>query len=117
MTNLKSIPMIAGVLGLVTLLLLLIFYPIPVFIYGFGVGLGLALTNFIFLTKAIVKFVDQNYKRKSLLALLFFTKFLIIVGILYLTFKVFKWDVMGFALGFFCLMPAILLHQLMNKSS
>lgn len=113
----RMIPIVTAVTGAVTLLILLIFFREANLIYGFLVGLALVIINFLVLTKIVAKFVDQNYKRKSFLGLLFFLKLLLILGILFLAFKVFHLSVLGFALGFGCLIPSILIGQLKGQES
>lgn len=109
--SLKWILGIAGTLGAIILLFLLIFYRETAFIYAFLLGLSLSLINFIILTKMVAKFLGDKYKRKSLWAALLLGKLLLIGGILFVAFELLALSVPGFSLGFFCLIPAIVLGQ------
>ena len=83
-------------------------------------GLILVLANFWFLTKIVVKLLDQKYERKAFLGLLFVLKFLFVMGFVVMAFKVLKLNVIGFVLGYGSLIPVIVLTQFIsgiNKSA
>lgn len=115
--SLKMIPLMTAIAGIVILLVLQAFSKDPAMIYGCLLGTILVIVNFLFLTKIVVKFLDENYKRKSILGVVLLFKLLFIVGILYYSFKVLHLDVMGFALGYLSLFPAILFYQLKGQQT
>jgi len=75
---------------------------------GVFLGAFLAVLNFVFLTKMIVKFFDESYKRKSKLVLFFVLKMAVLVGVLLFAFLVLKVSVQSFAWGYMCLVAAML---------
>jgi len=84
------------------------------FLLGIALGCFLATANFIFLTKIVVKLLNQHYTHKTFLILLIFAKLFLIVGVLVLAFKTLKVNVLSFGLGYLSFMPAVLIYQFSN---
>lgn len=74
------------------------------------------MANFVFLTKVVVKILDENYKRKPLLGILFLLKFLAVIGVMVSAFGVLGASPVGFVLGYLVLVPVILFWQFFGRS-
>lgn len=83
----------------------------PLIVLGIMMGAVLGLSNYIFLTKIVVKILDENYKRKAFVVLYFLAKIALIFGLLWLGFWVFHLNFLAFVAGYSCLMLGILLAQ------
>lgn len=80
-------------------------------------GLILVLTNFWFLTKIVVKLLDQHYTRKAFLGVLFALKLLFVIGFVLVSFQVLKLNVVAFVLGYGALVPVAVVSQLFGTKS
>ncbi len=78
-------------------------------------GLVLVLVNFLFLTKIVVKLLDQNYKRKAFLAALFLFKVLFVIGFVIGSLTIMDLNVVGFVLGYGSMVPVIVFSQFFTK--
>lgn len=87
----------------------------PNFSVAVVAGLILVLVNFLFLTKIVVKLLDQNYKRKAFLAALFLFKVLFVIGFVIGALMVLKLNVVGFVLGYGSMVPVIVFSQFFTK--
>lgn len=109
---LKAVPAYTVGVGCTISMILFIIYQKEALSLGAVMGTVFAVANFIFLTKIVVKLLDQNYKRKSILALLFAGKLMFIIGFLLFAFWMVKVDAVGFILGYGSLIPVVLIQQL-----
>lgn len=108
---LKSIPLTLAVLGLFSTGVSLIFFPSFQVVGGVLLGFFLVITNFVFLTKIVAKLLDENYKGKPFLGLMFLVKLMFIGGVIYLAFWILKVNLIAFVLGYLSLLPVVLIQQ------
>lgn len=80
-------------------------------------GLILVLTNFWFITKIVVKLLDQHYTRKAFLGVLFALKLLFVIGFVLVSFQILRLDVIGFVMGYGALVPVAVFSQLFGAKS
>lgn len=110
--ELKAIPwVIAGICALISLISFVYFKD---FFFFAGVVLGgiLAVANFVFLSKIVVKMLNENYKHKTRLLTLFVIKLLFIALVAVVAFKILKVPAVSFALGYLSLVPAVMTASL-----
>lgn len=98
--NLNLISVITILLGLLAIIFVQYFFKKPTLVGGVVLGNLLGLVSFLFLTKMIVKILDKNYTRKALMGVLLAVKFVGLIVIIGIGYKVLKIDVVGFALGY-----------------
>lgn len=108
---LKQIPITTIIIGVCAFVGTAIWFPQKDNLLGVVFGLILALANFIFLTKIVVKLLNQNYSGSSNLVVLISLKLLFMAGMLYLGFQLLQVNALAFALGYLSLIVAALIHQ------
>lgn len=87
------------------------------FLLGVFLGYVMCLSNILFLLKILVKIFDENYKRPSIIALLFIAKLSSIGLLFYLAFGLFSVDMIGFMLGYSSIIPSVLIFVLIKNSN
>jgi len=115
--QIKIIVLMTVVFGALSILISLFYFKSLGIALGVLFGLTLGLSNFIFLTKIVVKMLSQNYKQKPLIALFFLLKILFIIGLVGVSFWHFKVDKMAFVVGYLCLIISITLGQFFVDSN
>lgn len=111
---LKHIPFTLSLLGLISFGISVIFFKTPTIYLGVLLGFILVIANFVFLTKIIAKLLDEHYKGKPFLALLFFLKLCFVGGVVFLAFWVFQVHFIAFLVGYMSLVPVVVFAQLFS---
>ncbi|MBF0106212.1 MAG: hypothetical protein HQM16_12895 [Deltaproteobacteria bacterium] len=115
--QLKTVLVVTAGLGIVSALISLVYFKSTPIVLGVLSGCVLGLLNFVFLIKIVVKLFDQNYKSKSVIAVFFLLKLLVVTVVLWLSFWYTSVDKMAFAEGYLCLIVSITLVQVMGTQT
>ncbi len=117
MNQTKAISITVFCLGIAISLFCLFYLNNPKMAWGAGLGAVLAVSNYVFLTKIVVKILNKDYKGTSAIFGLFLTKIAVIVVTFFLAFWLVKVDVIGFVLGFGALIPVLIFAGLTTKGA
>ena len=111
----KLLPLLITVLAGLTLIVASQIRNDQAFLRGIFLGYVMCLSNILFLLKILVKIFDQNYKRTSIIVLLFTLKMALIAVLFYLAFWVVHVNSMGFVLGYASMIPAVFIFTVINN--
>lgn len=84
-------------------------------VFGLILGHVIGLANFIFLTKVVVKLVENQYKGKTSVVAWFVVKVVFLFVSFWLAFWVLKTHVLAFTVGYFILVLAIIAWSFLFK--
>lgn len=115
--QLKMTLVATSLLGALMMLISFMYYKSTPILLGVFFGCVLGIANFVFLIKIVVKLLDQNYKRKLIIALFFLFKLVFIAIILGVSFWYFSVHKVAFVMGYLCLIISITVVQVISGGS